>query len=146
PPAPEKPVILESPLPMVRQTETKPAAFTPEVERVNVVRARFRFLDEKLKSVATFEDVDFHSSFRTASDLRGNITIAKTSLRDRFFLQQLQSPLRYDSNELDFSQITARAGDGQITGRFTMQPQAQDSPFTVSIRFKDVNPDKIIVE
>src|SRR3954470_7164720 len=66
--------------------EHKAAAFTPEVERVNVIRARFRFLDQNLKGVATFEDVDFRSSFRTATDLHGNIAIAKTSLRDRFFL------------------------------------------------------------
>jgi hypothetical protein len=128
------------------QVENKPAPFTPEVQRVNVVRARFRFLDEKLQGVATFDQVDFRSSFRTAKDLRGNIMIAKTSLRDRFFLQELESPLRYDANELDFSQITARLGDGQITGRFTIQPQAEDSPFTVSIKFKEVQADKIITE
>ena len=132
--------------PIPADTEPKPAAFTPEVQRVNVVRARFRFLDEKLRSVATFEDVDFRSSFRTATDLRGDINIAKTSLRDRFFLQQLHSPLRYDSNELDFSQIAARAGQGEITGRFTMQPQAKDSPFTISIKFRDVQADRIITE
>ena len=132
--------------PLPSFVESKPAPYTPEIERVSVVRARFRFLDEKLQSVSTFEDVDFRSSFRAASDLRGNIAIAKTSLRDRFFLQQLESPLRYDSNELDFSQITARAGDGQVTGRFTIQPQAEDSPFTVNIKFKDVQADKIITE
>jgi type II secretion system protein N len=136
----------EKPPPPSVQVENKPAPFTPEVQRVNVIGARFRFLDEKLQSVSTFEDVDFRSSFRTANDLRGNITIAKTSLRDRFFLQQLESPLRYDANELDFSQITARAGEGQISGRFTIQPQAEDSPFTVSIKFKDVQADKIITE
>jgi len=128
------------------RTEDKPVPFTPEIQRVNVVQALFRFLDEKLQSVATFEDVDFRSSFRTASDLRGNITIAKTSLRDRFFLQQLESPLHYDASELDFSQITARAGEGQISGRFTIQPQAEDSPFTVRIKFKEVQADKIITE
>jgi type II secretion system protein N len=125
---------------------TKAVPFTPEVERVNVTAARFRFLDQKLKGVATFEQVDFRSSFRTATDLRGNIAIAKTSLRDRFFLQQLESPIRYDANELNFSQITARAGEGQVSGRFTIQPQAQDSPFTVSIKFKEVQADKIITE
>ena len=86
-----------------------PVPFTPEIQRVNLVRGRFRFLDEKLKSVATFDDVRFRSSFRSATDLRGNISIEKTSLRDRFFLEQLQSPLRYAPDELDFSQITARA-------------------------------------
>jgi type II secretion system protein N len=142
--AQEPPTKAAPPLPA--QVENKPAPFTPEVQRVNVVEARFRFLDEKLQSVATFEDVDFRSSFRTANDLRGNIVIAKTSLRDRFFLQQLESPLSYDANELDFSQITARAGEGQIRGRFTIQPQAEDSPFTVSIKFSEVQADKIITE
>ncbi|HZE13704.1 MAG TPA: hypothetical protein VE086_08100, partial [Chthoniobacterales bacterium] len=85
-----------SPHPVIAQTENK-AAFTPEVQGVSVIRARFHFLDQKLKSVATFEDVDFRSNFRTSTDLHGNISIAKTSLRDRFFLQQLQSPLSYDS-------------------------------------------------
>lgn len=132
------------PAPVLPQAETKAAPFTPEVERVNLVRGTFRFLDEKLKSVATFEEVNFRSNFRTATDLQGNITIAKTSLRDRFFLQELQSPLRYDPVELDFSQITARAGDGEITGRFTMQPEAKDSPFTVRIKFHDVQADRII--
>jgi hypothetical protein len=128
------------------QVEDKPAPFTPEVQRVNVIGARFRFLDQKLQSVATFEAVDFRSSFRTATDLRGNIAIAKTSLRDRFFLQRLESPLRYDANELDFSQITARAGEGEISGRFTIQPQSEDSPFSVSIKFKEVQADKVITE
>ena len=149
PPAEQNAVVLNapanSPQPVIAQTENK-ASFTPEVQGVTVIRARFRFLDEKLKSVATFEDVDFRSNFRTSTDLHGNISIAKTSLRDHFFLQQLQSPLSYDSNQLDFSQISARAGEGQITGRFTIQPQAEDSPFTVSITFKDVQADKIITE
>jgi type II secretion system protein N len=149
-PAEEKTVVDEAPArpapPVSAAADSKAAPFTPEVQRVSVVRARFRFLDEKLKGVATFDQVDFRSSFRTATDLRGNIAIAKTSLRDRFFLQQLESPLRYDANEIDFSQITARAGEGQINGRFTIQPQAQDSPFTVSIKFKEVQADRIITE
>ena len=146
PPAEQKEAMpANSPQPVIVQTENK-AAFTPEVQGVTVIRARFHFLDQKLKSVATFEDVNFRSNFRTSTDLHGNISIAKTSLRDRFFLQQLHSPLSYDLNQLDFSQISARAGEGQITGRFTIEPQTEDSPFTVSIKFKDVQADKIITE
>jgi type II secretion system protein N len=143
---PEAPPVNPPPPPVSTQVEAKTPAFTPEIQRVKLVRGRFRFLDEKLKGVATFDQVDFRSDFRTATELSGKITIGKTSLRNRFFLQQLQSPLRYDPTELDFSQITARAGDGEITGRFTMQPQAKDSPFTVSIKFRDVQADRIISE
>ena len=146
-PASEKSAEVPAPAPMAAtQAEAKSTSFTPEVQRVKLVRGRFRFLDEKLKGVATFDQVDFRSDFRTATDLTGKITIGKTSLRDRFFLQHLQSPLRYDPTVLDFSQITARAGDGEITGRFTMQPQAKDSPFTVSVKFRDVQADRIISE
>jgi hypothetical protein len=50
------------------------------------MHGRFRFLDENLKDVATFDDVQFRSGFRLRADLTGNISIEKTSLRDRFFL------------------------------------------------------------
>ncbi|HEV2840213.1 MAG TPA: AsmA-like C-terminal region-containing protein [Chthoniobacterales bacterium] len=124
----------------------QPDRFTPEIQRVNLVHGRFRFLDEKLGSVATFDDVRFRSGFRTATDLRGNVSIEKTSLRDRFFLEQLQSPVRYAPDELNFSQITAHAGGGEITGRFTLLPQTEDSPFTLSIKFHDVQADRIVTE
>jgi type II secretion system protein N len=130
-------------LPMEGETAT---AFNPEVERVNLAGGRFLFLDEKLKHVAVFDEVRFRSNFRTANDLRGNIGIGKISLRDRFFLQEFQSPLRYTPDELDFSQITARAGAGEVTGRFILLPQTEDSPFTVSVRFHDVNADQIVTE
>ena len=125
--------------------ETEPTnGFTPEIQRVNLMGGRFLFLDEKLKNVAMFDQVRFRSNFRTANDLRGEISIGKTSLRDRFFLEQLQSPLRYAPDELDFSQITAHAGGGEITGRFTLLPQTEDSPFAASVKFRGVQADRIV--
>ncbi|MEP6698798.1 MAG: AsmA-like C-terminal region-containing protein [Verrucomicrobiota bacterium] len=132
------------PEPARSQAEAAPAAFTPEIGRVNLTGGRFRFLDGKSKSVATFEDVRFRSSFRNANELRGKISIKKTSLRDRFFLEELQSPLRYDPDEMDLSRITARAGGGEIGGRFTLLPEADDSPFTVSVTFREVQADRIV--
>lgn len=120
--------------------------FTPEVQRVNLTHGRFQFLDEKLNGVATFSDVRFRSGFRTENDLRGEISIQKTSVRDRFFLEHLHSPLLYAPDELDFSHITAAVGGGDITGRFTLLPQTEDSPFTVSIKFRGVQADRIIAD
>jgi hypothetical protein len=134
-----------APEPPVDETE-EADPFTPEIRRVNLVHGRFRFLDEKLKDVATFDDVQFRSDFRTATELRGDISIEKTSLRDRFFLDQLQSPLRYAPDEIDFSNITARAGGGEITGRFTLLPQTENSPFTVSVKFHDIQADRIVAD
>ncbi|MCA1657855.1 MAG: AsmA-like C-terminal region-containing protein [Verrucomicrobiaceae bacterium] len=153
----EQPVVAEThkaeappsnlpPEPPMQNEPEQTGPFRPEIERVNLSNGRFRFLDEKLKSVATFEEVGFRSNFRTATDLRGNIKIGKTSLRERFFLQQLQSPLRYAPDELNFSQITAHAGGGDITGHFTLLPQTENSPFTVSVKFRDVQADRIVSE
>jgi hypothetical protein len=58
----------------------------------------------------------------------------------------LQSPLRYDPMELDLAKISARAGSGEITGRFLMEPQSEDSPFTVSVKFRNVGADQIVAE
>ena len=142
----EPPPSIPPPEPVLPEEPAQTGPFRPEIERVNLSSGRFRFLDEKLKSVATFDEVGFRSNFRTATDLRGNITIGKTSLRDRFFLERLQSPLRYAPDELNFSQITARAGGGEITGQFTLLPQTENSPFTVSVKFRDVQADRIVTE
>lgn len=136
----------QGPPPGPASVEAETTAFRPEIERVNLSGGRFLFLDEKLKNVAIFDQVRFRSNFRTAIDLRGNISIGKTSLRDRFFLEELQSPLRYSPDELNFSQITARAGGGEVTGRFILLPQTEDSPFTVSVRFHDVQADRIVTD
>ena len=76
----------------------------------------------------------------------GRVTIGKISLRNRFFLEELRSPLRYRPGELEFSKISAHAGGGDIIGRFSMQPQTADSPFTVEVKFRDVPADRIITE
>jgi hypothetical protein len=90
--------------------------------------------------------VQFHSNFRDAADVRGAVGIGKTSLRDRFFLHDLQSRLSYGPTALEFSDISATAAGGRINGKFTMQPQAPDSPFTATIKFQDVQADKVVTE
>ena len=68
----------------------------------------------------------------------------KISLRDRFFIENLESPLHYDPAELVFSSISAQAAGGVINGRFAMQVQAPDSPFDVMVKFHDLRAEKLI--
>ena len=130
--------------PVEPPAEDRDGGFTPEVRRVNLTDGSFRFLDEAGRPVATFEGVNFRSSFRDGVELRGDASITKTSLRDRFFLEQVETPLRYDPAELELSQITARVGGGEITGRFHMRPGDANSPFDVLVKFRDVQADKIV--
>ena len=131
---PNEPVTALSPAP----------AFTPEVQRVNLKDGNFTFLDSAGRVVAKFDGLDFHSSFRTATAIKGSARVDKISLRDRFFIEDLESPLHYDPAELVFSSISAQAAGGVINGRFEMQVQAPDSPFEVMVKFHDLRAEKLI--
>jgi AsmA-like C-terminal region/AsmA family len=124
----------------------KASAFVPEVRRVNLVGGSFRFLDRSGNMVAAFEGVEFRSSVRNAVALRGNARVAKVSLRDRFFLEELKSPLQYDPTNLELSQISAHVGGGDVMGHFSMQPQMEESPFTVDVKFRNVEADQVVTE
>ena len=121
-------------------------AVAPEVQRVNIKRGNFSFLDRAGAMLARFAGVDFRSSIRSAVTLRGDVKVAKISLQDRFFLEQLQSPLRYEPEVLELSKVSARAGSGEINGYFAMQPEAEDSPFTTSVTFRNVLADQIVTD
>lgn len=123
-----------------------PAAFVSEIHKVSLTDGSFRFLGRANEAVANFEGVRFRAAISDASALHGNARVDKVSLRERFFLEQLRSPLRYDSNGLDLSQISARVGGGDVAGRFTMQPETDESPFRVEVKFRGVQADQVISE
>ncbi len=119
-------------------------AVSPEVRRVTVKDGDFTFLDQTGKLVASFAGVDFRTSIRSAMALRGDAKVARVSLRDRFFLDQLRSPVRYEPDVLELSKISARVAEGEVNGYFAMQPEAEDSPFTTSVNFHDVLADQLV--
>jgi AsmA-like C-terminal region/AsmA family len=123
---------------------TPGAVFTPEVQRVNLKDGNFTFLDSNDRVIAKFNGLDFGSSFRTATAIKGRASVEKISLRDRFFIEDLESPLHYDPTALVFSNISAHAADGNITGRFEMELQALDSPFTATVKFRDLQAEKLL--
>jgi type II secretion system protein N len=120
--------------------------FVPDIRLLKVAGGDFQFLDRSGNLAAAFEDVGFRSSIRNSVDLDGQVTVGRISLRNRFFLEELKSPLRYRPGELEFSKISAHAGGGDIVGRFSLQPQTTDSPFTVEVKFRKVPADRIIIE
>jgi len=119
-------------------------AVAPEVRRVSVKDGNFTFLDPTGRLVASFTGVDFRTNIRSALAFRGDAKVARVSLLDRFFLDQLRSPLRYEPDVLELSKISARVAEGEVNGYFAMQPEAEDSPFTTSIKFHDVLADQLV--
>lgn len=128
------------------QRQQQRLAVAPEVRRVSIKDGNFTFLDRTGNLLASFTGVDFHTGLRpgTREALHGDTKIEKISLRDRFFLEQLRSPLRYEPDVLELSKISARVANGEINGYFAMQPEAEDSPFTTSIKFHDVLAEHIV--
>jgi AsmA-like protein len=119
-------------------------AVAPEVRRVTVKNGDFTFLDQNWRLVASFAGVNFRTNIRSAQALRGDAKVARVSLRDRFFLEQLRSPIRYEPDVLELSKISARVAEGEVNGYFAIQPEAEDSPFTTSVNFHDVLADQIV--
>ena len=119
-------------------------AVAPEVRRVTVKDGDFTFLDQTGRLVASFTGVDFRTNIRSAQALRGDAKVTRVSLSDRFFLDQLRSPIRYEPDVLELSKISARVAEGEVNGYFAMQPETEDSPFTTSVSFHDVLADQIV--
>jgi hypothetical protein len=120
--------------------------FVPEVRRLKMSDGTFKFLDRAGKVVATFEGVNFSSAVHSPLALSGSAKVAKISLRDRFFVSELRSPLRYQADALELPKISARIGNGNIAARFSMQPETPDSPFNVSVEFRNIQADQIVAE
>src|SRR5438552_6881166 len=129
----------------IRQQRQGPRlAVAPEVRRVSIKDGNFIFLDHAGRLLASFTGLDFRTSIRSEAALHGDAKVARISLRNRFFLEQLSSPLRYEPDVLELSKISARVANGEIDGYFAMQPEAEDSPFMTSINFRDVLADQIV--
>jgi hypothetical protein len=128
-----------------RPAEREPKlAVAPEVRRVTVKDGDFTFLDQTGKLMASFMGVDFRTNIRSAQALRGDAKVSRVSLQDRFFLDQLRSPIRYEPDVLELSKISARVAEGEVNGYFAMQPETEDSPFTTSVNFHDVLADQLV--
>src|SRR6202007_2510129 len=122
------------------------AEFASEIHKISLVDGDFRFLDRSNQLVANFEGVGFRATLTNASALHGNARVGKVSVRDRFFLQQLKSPVRYDDDGLNLAQISAHIASGDISGKFSIQPETDESPFHVEMKFRNVEADQIIGE
>ena len=142
----EEPSTVRESSPSVSGEKQSRNLFAPEVRGISVTGGVFRFLDRSGKMVATLDDVKFRASLRNASELHGNARATKVSLRDRFFLDQLRSPVEYGPGGLELAKISARAGDGNITGKFSLQTDTKDSPFTVDVKFRNVQADRVIMD
>jgi len=122
------------------------AAPGPQIKKVRLSDGSFHFLDHEKRNIALFDGVQFSSSMRDVTTIRGQARVAKIVLRDRVFLSALRSPIRYSPSELELSGITAQIAKGQLNGDFSMQPQAEDSPFTVHASFHRVQADQLVAE
>jgi type II secretion system protein N len=129
-----------------RPAKTESTATGPQIRKVRLSDGSFHFLDREKRNVALFDGVQFSSSMRDITTIRGQVRINNIALRDRVFLSALHSPVRYNPDELALSGLTAQIAKGQLTGDFVMAPQEQDSPFTVHASFHRLQADQLVAE
>jgi len=142
---------VEAPPAATEPKQAKPAklestATGPQIRKVRLSDGSFHFLDREKRNVALFDGVQFSSSMRDVTTIRGQVGINNIALRDRVFLSALRSPVRYNPEELALSGLTAQIAKGQLTGDFSMAPQEKDSPFTVHASFHRLQADQLVAE
>ncbi len=121
-------------------------SFQPEIRHINVGRGNFRFLDRSGTAVATFEALNFRSTLGAGRELRGQANVQKVSLRERFFLSDLKTPVLYDAQKLELPQMSAHSAGGDLSGSFAMQPESPDSPFSFNVKFRNLQADQLVTE
>src|SRR5438874_1750300 len=137
---------LEQEAKQAKAAKADSAATWPQIRKVRLSDGSFHFLDREKRNVALFDGVQFSSSMRDITTLRGQVRIENIALRDRVFLSALRSPIRYNPDELALSGLTAQIAKGQLTGDFSMAPQEEDSPFTVHASFHRLQADQLVAE
>src|SRR6476620_920621 len=143
--------VVEAPPAATEPKQAKPAkaestATGPQIRKVRLSDGSFHFLDREKRNLALFDGVQFSSSMRDITTLRGQVRIENIALRDRVFLSALRSPIRYNPDELALPELTAQIAKGQLTGDFSMSPQEEDSPFTVHASFHRLQADQLVAE
>jgi AsmA-like C-terminal region len=129
-----------------KAVKAETTAAGPQIKKIRLSDGSFHFLDREKRNVALFDGVQFSSSMRDITTIRGQVRIDHIALRDRVFLSALRSPVRYNPDELALSALTAQIAKGQLTGDFTMAPQEEDSPFTVHASFYRLQADQLVAE
>jgi type II secretion system protein N len=143
--------VVEAPPAAPEPKQAKPAKAEsttngPQIRKVRLSDGSFHFLDREKRNVALFDGVQFSSSMREMTTMRGQVRINNIALRDRVFLSTLSSPVRYNPDELALPGLTAQIAKGQLTGDFSMAPQEKDSPFTVHASFHRLQADQLVAE
>lgn len=129
--------------------QNEPAGFdanAPQIKRVNLIDGTFHFFDRENRTVALFDGVRFLSTVRDLFSIRGEARVSKVRLRDRVSLSELRSPVRYDPEKLELSALSARIAKGKLSGSFQMQPQLENSPFSLEAHFDGVQADQVVTD
>src|SRR5207245_10833031 len=74
-----------------KAVEAENAAPGPQIKKVRLSDGSFHFLDHEKRNIALFDGVQFSSSMRNVTTIRGQTRIAKFVLRARVFLSRLAS-------------------------------------------------------
>jgi type II secretion system protein N len=96
--------------------------------------------------VAAFDGVELQTTIEKSDFLQGVVHIERLSAHDRFFLQKIRSPFKYSPDGVELSRISARAAGGEINGLFSVRPAEDNSPFHLSVQFKNLKADDVVTD
>ena len=109
------------------------------LEGFRVENGSFELLDVEQQHLATFTQVQMNYTTLTEQRVEGTLEVGRLVWADTLVLEDVRTPFLYTRGELAFDELTAALGGGALQGKFRIQPDLPDSPFTSSLSFENAD-------
>ncbi len=129
-----------------RREPVKP--FIISVQRFRVLEGRFDFLDAQQQPVISFSGVNVDAPRAEERHLEGKVNCKVAAFHGAPVLENLKTPFAYEAGPqgaLKLPEISATIAAGVLTGDFAIQPELDDSPFSCSANFRQVDLNQLVV-
>ena len=109
------------------------------LEGFRIENGSFELLDMEQRHLATFTQVEMNYTSLTEQRIEGTLAIGRAVWADTLVLENVRTPFLYTPGELVLNELTAALGGGVLQGKFRIQPDLPDSPFTSTLSFENAD-------
>ncbi len=103
------------------------------IKGFEIRNAMIEFWDKAGTRVAQGSGVEMLYTTMREDRMEGTLRIGQLAWRDSVFLTKLESPFRYANGEIALTDLQAELAGGTLTGKASVNPEAEDAPFRVQL-------------
>lgn len=121
-------------------------SFIVQIKEFQIRHGDFAFLDRKGNTIARLAGVTALIPKASAEQVSGTIISRKTSIADTVFPENLTTEFSWKNHTLKFKNISAELANGDLAGKFQIEPEAKSAPFQAVLNCQNVDVNRLIEE